>query len=86
MRQFKLKKEKSFIKILKEPPNKKKKVNWSRRFYLLIFIVIALLFVKRIYNANMIIFALKFSIFELKKGARYVQEILFLVIRSWGMS
>ena len=57
MRQFKLREEKSFIKILKEPPQQKKKVNWSRRLYLLIFIVVAFLVVRRVYNANMIIFA-----------------------------
>ncbi len=57
MRQFKLKEKKSFIKILKEPPNQKKKVNWSRRVYLAIFIVALGLFVKRVYKANMIIFA-----------------------------
>lgn len=57
MRQFKLREEKSFVKILKEPPNQKKKVNWSRRVYIALFIGVAFLFVKRIYNANMIIFA-----------------------------
>lgn len=57
MRQFKLREEKSFVKILKEPPAKKQKVNWSRRVYIAIFIGVAFLFVRRIYNANMIIFA-----------------------------
>jgi len=57
MRQFKLREEKSFVKILKEPPTAKKKVNWSRRVYILIFLFVAFLFVKRVYNANMIIFA-----------------------------
>lgn len=57
MRQFKLREEKSFVKILKEPPLKKKKVNWSRRLYLAIFVFVALLFFSRIYKANMIIFA-----------------------------
>ncbi|MEM9544584.1 MAG: hypothetical protein AAGA77_01355 [Bacteroidota bacterium] len=57
MRQFKLRQEKSFIKILKEPPLEKKKTNWSRRLYLAIFAVVVILLVKRVYNANMIIFA-----------------------------
>jgi len=57
MRQFKLREEKSFVRILKEPPAKKKKVNWNRRVYLAIFIGVAFLFIKRVYNANMIIFA-----------------------------
>lgn len=57
MRQFKLREEKSFVKILKEPPAAKPKVNWSRRVYIAIFLVVAFLFIKRIYNANMIIFA-----------------------------
>jgi len=57
MRQFKLREEKSFIKILKEPPNQKKKINWSRRLYLMIFIVAISLLGRRIYKANMIIFA-----------------------------
>jgi len=55
MRQFKLREEKSFIKILKEPPLEKKKVNWSRRVYLSIFLLLASLVVRRAYNANMII-------------------------------
>jgi len=57
MKQFKLREEKSFVKILKEPPLKKKKVNWSRRLYLAIFIIVLFFFLKRVYNANMIIFA-----------------------------
>jgi len=57
MRQFKLREEKSFVKILKEPPNQKKKVNWSRRVYLAIFIGVLAMVGRRIYNANMIIFA-----------------------------
>jgi len=57
MKQFKLREEKTFVKILKEPPTLKQKVNWSRRFYLLIFIFVAFLFTKRVYMANMIIIA-----------------------------
>jgi len=57
MKQFKLRKEKSFIKILKEPPILKPKVNWSRRFYIGIFMLVIFMFVKRIYNVNMLILA-----------------------------
>ncbi len=57
MRQFKLRQEKSFIKVLKEPPNQKKKVNYSRLVYIGIFLVVLFFFLKRVYNANMIIFA-----------------------------
>lgn len=57
MRQFQLREQKSFIKILKEPPNQKKKVNWSRRVYIMIFVAAALLVGRRVFNANMIIFA-----------------------------
>jgi multidrug resistance efflux pump len=57
MKQFKLREEKTFIKVLKEPPVKKAKVNWSRRVYIFLFLIALCLVLKRVYNANMIIFA-----------------------------
>ncbi len=57
MKQFKLREEKSFVKILKEPPLEKKKTNWSRRVYLAMFLIALSLFIQRLYKANMIIFA-----------------------------
>ena len=57
MKQFKLREKKTFIKILQEPPLQKKKVNWSRRVYLLIFLVVLFLVGRRVFNAHTIIFA-----------------------------
>ncbi len=57
MKAFQLREKKTFIKILKEPPVQKKKVNWSRRIYLAIFLAVLFLVVKRVYNGNMYIHA-----------------------------
>lgn len=57
MKAFKLREQNSFIKILKEPPLKKQKTNWSRYLYVLIIIAIVFYSVRKIYNANMVIFA-----------------------------
>lgn len=57
MKAFKLREQQSFIKILKEPPLEKKKVNWSQRVFILIFVIAAGLVIRKIYNANVIIFA-----------------------------
>lgn len=55
MKQFKLREQKSFVKILKEPVKAKKKVNWNRRLYLAIIIGLLFIVGRRIYRANMII-------------------------------
>lgn len=57
MKAFKLKEQKSFVKILKEPPLEKKKTNWSRWLYILLIGTVFYTIGKRIYNANVIIFA-----------------------------
>ena len=57
MKQFTLREKKEFIKILKEPPLEKKKINWSRIMYLVIFFILLFLFIKRIYNGNINILA-----------------------------
>ncbi len=57
MKAFKLREQKTFIKVLKEPPLQKPKVNWSRRVYLGIALACLFWVGKRVYNANMIIFA-----------------------------
>lgn len=57
MKSFKLREEKTFVKILKEPPKEQKKVNWSRRLYLLIFAVILFQVGSKMYRGHMVIFA-----------------------------
>ena len=57
MKAFQLREKKTFIKILKEPPVQKKKVNWSRRLYLAIFLVLITLVGNRVYLGNMYIHA-----------------------------
>lgn len=55
MRAFKLREEKSFIKVLKEPPRKEKKVNWNRRIYLSLLILGSGWLIRRIFLAYFLI-------------------------------
>ncbi len=57
MKSFKLREEKSFIKILQEPVIDKPKVNWSRRAYLGIFLIILFSVIKHVYRGTLIIHA-----------------------------
>lgn len=57
MKSFKLREEKTFIKILKEPPVQKKPFNWSRLVYIMIFVFIFGNIARRVYQGNAIIFA-----------------------------
>lgn len=57
MKQFKLREQKTFIKVLKEPPRQKKKTNWSRIIYLSLFVFVLFLVGRKMYNGHMMIFA-----------------------------
>lgn len=57
MKQFKLKEEKSFVKILKEPATQKPKVNWNRRIYISLLILALFFIVRHLYRGNMLIHA-----------------------------
>ena len=57
MKAFKLREEKTFVKILKEPPLQKKKVNWNQRIYLALFVVVVWFVGRKVFNGYMIIFA-----------------------------
>jgi multidrug resistance efflux pump len=57
MKNFKLREEKSFIRVLKEPPVKKKKVNFHKIMYL-VFVLIACYFIgRKVLHAYLVIFA-----------------------------
>ena len=57
MKNFKLREEKSFIKVLKEPPVKKKKINFHKVLYTSLMVGVAIYVIRKFIYAYLIIFA-----------------------------